>query len=85
MSSTVCLLVPVGSIPELPAESCAEIKAIEGENAVSGSYWLESTSIGSAIQAYCGEGIKTLWLCNRHAVILNKAEAITKQRLIIAL
>ena len=65
----------MGSIPELPAESCAEIKASEGENVVSGIYWLESTSNGSAIQAYCGEGIITLWFRHSNAVILNKAEA----------
>ena len=34
-------LVPLGSVPELPAESCAEIRASEGENAVTGNYWFD--------------------------------------------
>ena len=49
-------LVPLGSVSELPAESCAEIRASEGENAVSGFYWFElshSTKPGAVVQAYC--------------------------------
>ncbi|XP_078345652.1 uncharacterized protein LOC144631135 [Oculina patagonica] len=34
--------VPLGSIPELPAESCHEIKGSEGGQAVSGQYWFDS-------------------------------------------
>ncbi|XP_022803942.1 uncharacterized protein LOC111341251 [Stylophora pistillata] len=34
--------VSLGSIPEMPAESCEEIKASEQWMAVSGRYWLES-------------------------------------------
>ena len=29
-------LVPLGSVPELPAESCAEIRASEGEDVITG-------------------------------------------------
>ena len=34
------LIVPLGSIPVLPAESCKEIKASEEGKAVSGKNWL---------------------------------------------
>ena len=49
-----CLfLVPLGSIPELPAQSCREIKASEGQHAVSGSYWIELVHLGKIIYAEC--------------------------------
>ena len=38
---------------ELPAESCKEIKASEGEQAVNGNYWLDSTRSGNSILARC--------------------------------
>nr|XP_058945620.1 uncharacterized protein LOC131773686 [Pocillopora verrucosa] len=34
--------VPLGSIPELPAETCQEIKMSEGGEAKSGKYWFHS-------------------------------------------
>ena len=46
-------LVPLGSVPELPAESCAEIRASEGENAVSGNYWFDSIKPGEVVLARC--------------------------------
>ena len=49
----IYLLVPVGSIPELPAESCKEIKASEGRQAVSGKYWFDSLQPGKVILAHC--------------------------------
>ena len=45
--------VPLASIPELPADSCKEIKASEGGQAVSGNYWLDSTRSGNSILAFC--------------------------------
>ncbi|XP_078382719.1 pancreatic secretory granule membrane major glycoprotein GP2-like [Oculina patagonica] len=45
--------VPLGSTPALPAVSCAEIKASEGENADSGNYWLDSIIPGEAKQVPC--------------------------------
>ena len=45
--------VPLGSIPELPADSCGEIKKSEGGQAVSGNYWLDSTRSGNSILAHC--------------------------------
>jgi len=45
--------VSLGSIPELPAESCNEIKASEGEAAVSGNYWLDIERNGNPLNVYC--------------------------------
>lgn len=47
------LPVPIGSTAELPAESCAEIKASEGKRAVSGIVWLDPTNSGKAVVARC--------------------------------
>ncbi|KAL9958398.1 hypothetical protein ACROYT_G035404 [Oculina patagonica] len=45
--------VPLGSIPELPAQSCSEIKASEGNEMVNGDYWLYSDGNGQTIMALC--------------------------------
>ncbi|KAL9963785.1 hypothetical protein ACROYT_G027325 [Oculina patagonica] len=45
--------VPLGSIPELPADSCREIKASEGGQAVSGHYWLDLEKNGNPLKVYC--------------------------------
>ena len=50
---TFRFLVPLGSVPELPAESCAEIRASEGEGAVSGNYWFDSINPGKVVLARC--------------------------------
>jgi len=39
--------------PELPAESCHEIKASGGEQAVSGTYWFYSIVPDKVAFAYC--------------------------------
>ncbi|CAH3026044.1 unnamed protein product, partial [Porites evermanni] len=44
--------VPLGSIQELPAESCDEIKRSEG-HAVSGKYWFSTIKSGTSVLAYC--------------------------------
>ena len=44
--------VPVGSIPELPAETCNEIKASEGQT-VSKKYWLSTIKPGIPLLAHC--------------------------------
>ena len=49
----ISISVPLGSIRELPAESCKEIKASEGGQAVNGNYWLDSTRSGNSIFARC--------------------------------
>lgn len=43
-------------MPELPAESCNEIKASEGQSASSGKYWMqvESASFNKVALTYCG-------------------------------
>lgn len=58
----ICLfLVPLGSIPALPAQSCREIKASEGEHAVSGSYWIELVHLGKIIYAECDMDAEGKW------------------------
>jgi len=44
--------VPLGSIPELPAETCKEIKASEGQ-LVSGNYWFSGIKPGMPVLAHC--------------------------------
>ncbi|XP_022803804.1 adhesion G protein-coupled receptor E1-like [Stylophora pistillata] len=46
-------LVPLGSIPELPAETCTEIKASEREHSTNGKYWFDSIIPGEVVQAQC--------------------------------
>ena len=43
----------LGSIQDLPAESCKEIKASEGEWAANGNYWLRFLDIEKTLLAYC--------------------------------
>ena len=43
----------LGSIPELPAETCKEIKASQEGQAVSGQYWFDSIIPGETILANC--------------------------------
>jgi len=43
----------LGSISELPAETCKEIKASQGRQAVSGKYWFDSIIPGETVLAYC--------------------------------
>jgi hypothetical protein len=45
--------VRLGTIPDLPAESCKEIKASEGEYAVNGKYWFHFLEIEKILLAYC--------------------------------
>ena len=45
--------VPLGSIPELPAETCKEIKSSEGERAVSDKHWFDSILPGRTVLAHC--------------------------------
>lgn len=53
--------VPLGSIPEVPATSCLEVKASEGEEAANGYYWLDRHNTGEAIQIYCHIGKDSLF------------------------
>ena len=46
--------VPLGSIQELPAESCVEIKASEGNKVSDRKHWINSDeNAGKVIQATC--------------------------------
>ncbi|XP_020622737.1 neurogenic locus notch homolog protein 3-like [Orbicella faveolata] len=45
--------VPLGSIPGLPAETCTEIKASEGGQAVSGKYWFDEYKTGKSVLTHC--------------------------------
>ena len=46
--------VPLGSIQELPAESCAEIKSSEGKKVADSKHWINSDeNAGQVIQATC--------------------------------
>ena len=47
------MVAPLGSIPELPALSCQEIKLSEGEDSISKKYWLDPTNVGSSKLVYC--------------------------------
>ena len=48
------LAVPLGSIQELPAETCSEIKASEGNEMVNKEHWIYSDgNAGEAILAQC--------------------------------
>lgn len=50
-----CILVALGSIPDLPADSCNEIKANEGQSVSSGKYWMQvkSASFSKVALTYC--------------------------------
>ena len=48
----VLIAVALGSIPELPAESCKEIKDSERQ-AVSGRYWVSALIPGKTVSAHC--------------------------------
>ena len=45
------ILVPLGSIPELPATSCQEINKNEGKKLDSGKYWMSLS--GTIVHVYC--------------------------------
>ena len=45
--------VALGSIPELPAKTCREIKMSEGGQAVSGKYWFDVIVPGETVLAHC--------------------------------
>lgn len=53
--------VPLGSIPELPGDTCTEIKASEGGQAASGHYWLDTTKSGIPILAECDMKTESKW------------------------
>lgn len=69
--------VPLGSIPELPAKSCAEIKASEGEQAVNGHYWLDPYNTGKNEWTNCyleTKGLFFLFFNNFNADVSNNSQ-----------
>lgn len=43
----------LGSVVELPAESCKDIKLSEDGKAPNGTYWLNPLRSGKVVQAFC--------------------------------
>ena len=79
----ICFPVPLGSIPELPAESCHEIKASEGGQTVTGTYWFYSIIPDKITLAYCDmttEGNFILWLKFPFCVAVFKCPVIKTSR-----
>nr|XP_058960212.1 uromodulin-like [Pocillopora verrucosa] len=54
----------LGAIPELPADSCKEIKASEGGQAVSGKYWLNFIKPDTPVLAHCDMKTEDADECN---------------------
>ncbi|KAL9974478.1 hypothetical protein ACROYT_G011514 [Oculina patagonica] len=54
---------PLGSIPELPAHSCQEIKASEGKDTISSKYWLDPTQNGTAVLVFCDMNLEDIDEC----------------------
>ena len=50
--------VALGSIPELPAETCKEIKASESGQAASGKYWFDDNKTGKSVLTHCDMDIE---------------------------
>ncbi|PFX17154.1 hypothetical protein AWC38_SpisGene18533 [Stylophora pistillata] len=74
--------VPLGSIPELPAETCKEIKASEEGRASSGNYWLDSIIKGKAVLVPCDmetedadECQASLPVCDTNAICQNTPDS----------
>ena len=53
LHSNFSFAVALASIPELPAETCKEIKASEFGQVVSGKYWLSGIKPGVTVLAHC--------------------------------
>ena len=47
----ISLAAAIGSIPQVPAESCSEVKT--SEKGRDGKYWLSSIIPGTPVFAYC--------------------------------
>ena len=54
------ITAPLGSILELPAQSCHEIKASEGKDTISNKYWLDPNGNGTAVLVYCDMNLEGL-------------------------
>ncbi|XP_067031246.1 uncharacterized protein [Acropora muricata] len=63
--------VPLGSISDLAAESCKEIKASEPQ-ATSGKFWLSTIKRGMVLQAYCDMGTFDVDECSASSPVCDK-------------
>ena len=68
------LTVALGSIPELPAASCEEIKMSEGQVVTSKKYWMICINQDMAVLAYCNmttEGELNCWqaFASQHTIL----------------
>ena len=76
MGSTVLtqFIVPnsvvLGSVVELPADSCKEIKLSENGAAASGIYWLDPVRSGKIFEVYCDMNTEGENLFNPHTQML---------------
>ena len=52
-TDAIALTVPLGSIRELPAKSCKEIKDNEDGNVNNGNFWFYSLIPGTIVRALC--------------------------------
>ncbi|XP_068702915.1 uncharacterized protein [Montipora foliosa] len=62
---------PLGSIPELAAISCKEIKASEGE-AVSGRYWLSGVKPDMVVFAFCDMQTEDIDECSASPLVCDE-------------
>ena len=73
------LKVALGSIPELPAASCEEIKMSEGQVVASKKYWMICINQDMAVLAYCNAttgGELNCWraFASQHTILYNNGE-----------
>ncbi|CAH3164155.1 unnamed protein product, partial [Pocillopora meandrina] len=63
---------PLGSIPELPASSCQEIKLSEGKDSISKKYWLDPANVGSSNLVYCDMSLGDIDECKSSNDVCDK-------------
>ncbi|CAH3168569.1 unnamed protein product [Porites lobata] len=71
--------VPLGSIQELPAETCDEIKRSEG-HAVSGEYWFSTIKSGTSVLAYCNMETNGEFTVSYKSATAGKKTLLTEER-----
>ena len=81
---------PLGSIPELPALSCLEIKASEGNDSISGNFWLDPTGTGNAVLIDCdmasgGKVLSVLFELSYEVMFVNALDILNKRLPVVAL
>ncbi|XP_078370685.1 uncharacterized protein LOC144654404 isoform X2 [Oculina patagonica] len=72
--------VPLGSIPELPAETCTEIKGSEGGQAVSSKYWFDSILPETTVLAQCDMKTEDIDECSASAPVCDVNAKCTNTR-----